>query len=352
MRTDAFLDDLDSAMADLADSVVAQVETSDKPEESPVDETEVNATKDDAETVIDAAVEVDDEPEEERVDDEETTEELLPVDETESEPEPELESVEEPEALSPLHTFYASMSLPEDQIQSVEEHIVELLEWERALPAGAGELFDAVLSDQYVLVPKAQWEQTPMSPQSRTAAAPPPPASPDAAETQGDYLDEALAERVEQLDTRLNELGQKQQMTATEYEQNRWRQQFQTGLNEGMVEFAAAHDLSETDVKQIATAVGKQGIYPAFYQAANNDAKQATMQAFEAYYWTQPAYRKAELAKEAEAERQRQQETRAKKRAAASLSSSSSGPERKIRPDSTESALVDDLDKAFADLFQ
>ena len=292
----------------------------------------------------------------ETFDDEQET--VLAEDDTEpAEAETPVEAAPEPEPDLPPGPFFQFMdttAVPVDQREAVENHVVELLQWEQALPPGAGELFDAVLSDSYVLVPKSEWEHvsTAKPSQPSASASPPSAASAEAGVQDGisdEYLDEALAERVGQLDSRLNDLTQKQQQVVDGQKKAAWENQFRAGVRAAASEFAQKHELSEDDVGRLANEVSYQQ-FASSLGANNNDVRQAALNAWEAHFWATPNWRDTELARQVETERQAAADSRAKKRQVSSLSGSSSGTERKTEPDDNSTALLDSLDAAFAEI--
>ena len=340
MTVDPFVEEM-AAIIKGVDPVAAETEP--EPEPEPETQSELDES-----VVLEEAVET--------FDDEQET--VLAEDDTEpAEAETPVEAAPEPEPDLPPGPFFQFMdttAVPVDQREAVENHVVELLQWEQALPPGAGELFDAVLSDSYVLVPKSEWEHvsTAKPSQPSASASPPSAASAEAGVQDGisdEYLDEALAERVGQLDSRLNDLTQKQQQVVDGQKKAAWRQSFEQGVEAATIEFAKKHNLSENEVGRLASELTQQQ-FTTFYNAALGDARQGALNAWEAHFWATPEWRQAEITRQVETERQAAADSRAKKRQVSSLSGSSSGTERKTEPDDNSTALLDSLDAAFAEI--
>lgn len=237
--------------------------------------------------------------------------------------------------------------------------VLALYDWATNLPEGAGDIIDAALSGEYVLVPKAS---VPTGANARNPAWQPigadpttVPTTPTTATDDDDLLndvDPAVKARLDALQSQVGELTEAQQAVLRQTQEQQ-RQQLVAAVETGTEQFRAQYDLSPEQAADLRNRVVNMQILPSFAAQHRGDIPTAMKSALDAVYWSDPTYRQRETTRQLEKERQNTKRQDQKKTKASSLTSGGGSVPRGDTPADTpkdrKQQMVAELEKAMAD---
>lgn len=202
--------------------------------------------------------------------------------------------IETPAPVTPAFTF-AGVDYDAEQLS----HAVRLQGWYNRLNNDQLQAIDALLSNQYVLVP-ATASVAPQTPpqQTQPQATVPVSPSPTVDDGAGEWLDPRAEAEIAALRNQLTQMQQSFQQNLAPLVQTQANTQLQqniAAIERAESAFRANYTLDDTIFKTIQDSVIQAGILPSLLPQHNGNVEAATRQAYEMMFWTTPAFREAHL---------------------------------------------------------
>lgn len=200
--------------------------------------------------------------------------------------------------------------------RSDAEEALRVMDWSRGLQPDHVQAIDAVLSGEYVLVSRAEYEASNRAAPAATGAAA--GMAPSPTFDDDDDLDPAIRARFDHLNQTIEGLTSQQQQVLQRQQQENHAQVI-ARVTEGANRFATAHALTADESRSLQERVVSMQILPGYAATYNNDAAMAMEKAMEAVYWTDDTFRQREVDKRLAAEAKSKTDTQVRTRKAGSL---------------------------------
>lgn len=202
-------------------------------------------------------------------------------------PPPPAPPVTPPESWVPAgHVLIGERPIPESDLTN----LLQVYDWSRSLPPESAQAINDLLSGQFVLVPRSQYDP------ASGRGAPPTPAysgsgvEPSSATPPQEYLDPQLAAQVEQLRQQQAQLVQQQQQFVAQ-QQAQQRQALEAQVEAGKVTFQTAMSLSAPEVHYLTDKATRMQLLPSLIREHGGDVSKGMHAALEAAYWADPEFR-------------------------------------------------------------
>lgn len=262
------------------------------------------------------------------------------------------------EAETPDASIEALAEIPPEEV----DDFVSLYKWHKGLNKNQEEAITNTLSGEYVLVHKTYFDedmnwkgpQSPASTTSTSSSSPSVPPSPSGGEDE--YLDAALARKVQELEAKLSNIdstAKRADEAVTQQRNQDVERQLTEAVTSAKTKFLERHTLSAEEMDELAKDTANLNIVPGIATRHPNDPVGAFDEALETALWALPKWREKAMQAQLDSLKTTDQEVQERKRRAAAVNSGggsvarSDVPLKNLTPADREAAFVREIADAW-----